>query len=539
MLQSMFGFVDQSLSIRDIASDLGASEASVRNWIKTGYLRLDERKQITHESYVHFKSEIVGSKKLNKRANKQFLTLPLRRNDIKSYGPTSICPSINYEKSLTESHKNKEGIFYTPDNLADQFFADLPSDRQNLTFLDPCCGTGNFLLAAIRNGFSPQNVFGFDTDSHAIEITKQRLLKYPEFELENVKRGDFLRPTCDKIGHGHRFDVIMTNPPWGKKLPKTERETIGNSLGAGKSIDTCSLFFLKSLKHLKLGGYCGFLLPDSFFNIGTFEAARRQVLSLEIIKISDFGKAFSGILTNAVGIFVRNNPAERCNAVDCQEFGAAAPYPRRQSQFSLNPSAIFNFRCSDEQAEAIDHVLSISHTTLRGRAQWGLGIVTGNNARFIRDRPLKGHMPVWKGSDVVNGALKAPTNFIPDDLTLYQQVAPLQIYDAPEKLIYRFISNRLAFFHDREQRRILNSANVMIPEIQFNFGQEYLGNYLNSGVINWLFRSIFSTHKVLRRDLECLPLFLDFMESGDAFNEKDLCHYLGIREADNGAFRIA
>ena len=539
MQQSLFQFDDQTLSIEDIASDLGASEASVRNWIKTGYLLVDDRKKITKESFFHFKREIVGSEKLIKRANKQFVSSARTAKGSEPDNPNSVCPSKNYENSLTAAFKNKEGIFYTPDYIADQFFADLPTDRQSLTFLDPCCGTGNFLLAAIRNGFLPQNVYGFDTDSRAIAIAQSRLSPFYGFPSANVKHRDFLRDKNDAEDWPAKFDVVITNPPWGKKLPKIEREALGRRLGAGKSIDTCSLFFFAALECLKHAGYCGFLLPDSFFNVGAFEAARQRALSLKIVTISDFGKAFVGLLTNAVGITVRNNTASEPNEARCRVLRNGAPHFRRQDQFSSNPNAIFNFRCTDEEAKTIDHALSLPHATLKGQAQWGLGIVTGNNARFVKDHPVTGHMPVWKGSDIGHGSLKPPSTYIPEDLSLYQQVAPLKIYNSPEKLIYKFISNRLVFFHDVEQRRILNSANAMIPESHFNFSQEYLCKYLNSRVINWIFRSIFATHKVLRSDLECLPLFLDFMERGVSFCDEDLCRHLGIKEAGNGTFRIA
>jgi site-specific DNA-methyltransferase (adenine-specific) len=540
MQHSLFQFDESTVAIRAIASDLGASEASVRNWIKTGYLLLGSDKQVTRESYALFKDEVVGSKKLIKRANKQFCSTDTARSARKSARIDLNCPSAIYENSLSEAIKNKEGIFYTPDEISDQFFVDLPSDRSSLTFCDPCCGTGNFLLAAIRNGFSPQNVFGIDTDSAAVEIAKLRLSNCSGFLPSNVTQGDFLQ--CDGM-IGNRppnFDVIMTNPPWGKKLPKEEREVFGRALGAGKSIDTCSLFFLAAFKQLESGGMCGFLLPDSFFNVASFESARRRVLALEVVSLSDFGKPFAGLLTKAIGIVVRNHSADVPNqTVRCNEAKSGRSHVRRQVHFARNPSAIINFNCTDDEARTIEHIMSIAHSTLKGRARWGLGIVTGNNARYVKKQAAPDHMPVWKGSDIHAQGLKPPTAYIPKDLSVYQQVAPIDVYTAPEKLIYKFISNKLEFFHDKEQRYLLNSANILIPDHEFGFDQIYLADYLNSTVINWMFSAIFGTHKILRGDLERLPLFLAFMESGKPFCDAELQSYLGIQEGENGTFRIA
>jgi site-specific DNA-methyltransferase (adenine-specific) len=539
MQELLFQFEAQTHGIGEVASELNVSEASVRNWIKTGYLILDSNKCVTADSLSRFKTEIVGSQKLVNRANKQFAKAVGPASNSKASCSQSGCISADYEASLTPAHKNREGIFYTPDSIADRFFADLPHDREHLTFCDPCCGTGNFLMAAIRSGFSPENVFGFDTDVAAVAIAQDRLSQFSGFSRSNVKVADFLQLGSITDADAAQFDVIMTNPPWGKKLPKEQRAALGRRLGAGKSIDTCSLFLFAALKRLGGNGYCGMLLPESFFNVGTFEEARRHVLNMKIISVSDFGKPFKGLLTKAVGIILRNDTISgEEHAVLCHSTKGAT-HSRQHDSFARNPGAIINFNTDTNQAQTIEHIMRQPHATLRGRARWGLGIVTGNNARFVKDRPYPAHMPVWKGSDIRSGRLMAPSCYIPEDMSIYQQVAPLDLYQAPEKMIYKFISNKLDFFRDDKQRFVLNSANIMIPSENFNFSQDYLTKYFNSSLMNWIFSSIFGTHKVLRGDLECLPLFLDFMESGDAFCEDAFHSYLGIREIENGAFRIA
>ena len=539
MQLALFQTDDQTVNIGAIAAEVGASEASVRNWIKTGYLQLDSKNRVTKESYIRFKEEVIGSEKLNKRANKKFFPDPASKFSKNATLAELTCPSAIYEKSLPVSVRNVEGIFYTPDHITDQFFCDLPEDRENLTFFDPCCGTGNFLVAAIRNGFSIRNIFGVDTDQAAINIAHLRLSQFPDFDPSNVQCRDFLQGCNTSDMRQGKFDVIITNPPWGKKLPKTERELFGRALGAGKSIDTCSLFFLAALKQLEIGGFGGFLLPESFFNVAVFESVRRRALELNLISVSDYGKPFFGLVTRAVGIIIRNTQILQSNlSVRCSPISRHGSYVRQQDQFSRNPNSIINFNCTEDEARTIDHIMGFRHCTLKGRARWGLGIVTGNNSRYVKGEHLQDYIPVCKGSDIALGQIKIPSSFIPMDLSLYQQVAPLEMYTAPEKLIYKFISNELVFFHDKEQRFVLNSANILIPDIEFKFDQKYLSEYLSSRIVNWMFKSIFGTHKILRSDLERLPLFLDFMEFGRRFCEIELCSYLGVEEARNGTFRL-
>ncbi len=123
-------------------------------------------------------------------------------------------------------------------------------------------------------------------------------------------------------------------------------------------------------------------------------------------------------------------------------------------------------------------------------------------------------------------------------MSLYQQVAPLQLYEAREKLIYKFISSRLCFFYDDQQRFVLNSANILIPDKTFPVSTKVLGEFLSSDFMNWVFSNIFNTHKILRGDLESLPIHSQFLKDGPSFDEETYLEYLGIKRNDNGTYRI-
>jgi site-specific DNA-methyltransferase (adenine-specific) len=164
--------------------------------------------------------------------------------------------------------------------------------------------------------------------------------------------------------------------------------------------------------------------------------------------------------------------------------------------------------------------------------------VTGNNKKFARATPALGYIPVFKGSEIFRDRLEGPSTYIPDDLSLYQQVAPKNIYTAKEKLIYRFISSKLVFFHDTEQRFVLNSANVVVPNKNFPVAMSILSHYLSSDFVNWFFGAVFSTHKILRADIESIPIFVDCLRQMTFFDEDELLRTLRLRRS-NGRYRIA
>lgn len=529
------------MSVDDAASRLEVSAASVRNWIKTGYLCQTGRGVISIESFEYFKNNVAGGEKLTTRANKSLKDSHDHEKLQKEFGGLLKEDKIDvegmgsrYEKSLSNAYRNKEGVYYTPSNITEQFFRHLPNNCAGLSFCDPCCGSGNFIVTAIEHGIKPENIYGYDTDPVAVEMTKRRILERTGYKTTNIIYGDFLK-TLLKSNNSH-FDIIITNPPWGKKINKGQKEMYAYALGAGKSVDTSSLFFFGCLSKLNKGGYLGFLLQDAFFNVASFEYARKKALSLNIKALMDFGKPFRGLLTKARGIVVQRCRVSNGNFIRCEANGLTTV--RSQNSFNGNPKSILNFSCSPEESEVIEHLYQQQHLTLSGKARYGLGIVTGNNKKFCIDEPRDGYIPVYKGADICKNRINEPTNYIPDDLAQYQQVAPKDLFDAKEKLIYRFISTDLVFYRDTCQRYFLNSINMLVLNDDFSITTKQLGQILNSKVINWLFKSIFETHKVLRSDIESLPIHDQYFKKHSEFTEESFFNYLGIEEQNSGTFRI-
>ena len=543
-MKDLFGEpVFEGLSVKEAAEAAGVSTATIRNWLKTGYLAWLRKGLVDKESLDSFLSDVAGREKLTRRANKS-------RKDTHDHAGLSALVAerigdtggqalgTRYESSLSGSYRNREGIYYTPGEIVSDMLRGIPV-RKDTTFLDPCCGSGNFIMGALQLCIRPENIHGFDTDPNAIAITRKRILEETGCEAgpvnENIRPCNFLEEARILEKEAVQFDLIFTNPPWGKKLKLKEKEALTRVFGAGRSMDTSSLFFFAALQLLSPGGSLWFLVQEALFNISTFGDTRRRMLGGRITRIIDYGRPFRGLLSKAQA-FILGGDLESPVTVSCET--ADGPHLREKSSFASNPGQIINFWLRSEEARCIERIYSLPHTTLEGRARWALGIVTGNNARYCRsDRP-EGYVPVYRGSDITPGGLAPAGNFIPGDFSLYQQVAPLSMYQAEEKLIYRFISSDLVFFHDREQRYILNSANLLIPDKDPGLPMGEICALFNSGVMNWLFRSLFNTHKVLRGDLEQLPLHLEYFRDHGTFREESYLAYLGLEKTGDGSFRL-
>jgi site-specific DNA-methyltransferase (adenine-specific) len=540
MQTNIFGEIElYGLTIDQAARTADVSAATIRNWIKTGYLIQSSKGYISQDSLDKFMSNVAGKEKLHSRANKlqkdehdhkqvsERIHLLMKEHSSENIG-------VEYEHSLSNSYRNKEGIYYTPPWVVKDMLQSIKISHET-TFLDPCCGSGNFIVEAIRQGIDPKNIYGFDIDENAVMITKKRIKDEFGFDTPNIRVGNFLQE-AHKLSVSHiYFDLIFTNPPWGKKIEKTEKEKYSRLYGCGASLDTSSLFLAASLTITKTGGYLGFLIQEAFFNISTFEDIRKKVITKKILRLIDYGKAFKGIVAKAQAIIIKNEKAEAEDIVNCS--CDKVSFERSQASFASNPKHILNFLTDETEAQVINRLYSVKHIALKDRANWALGIVTGNNDRFCSNIHKKGYIPIYKGSDITKEGLKKPSTYIINDFSKFQQVAPLEMYLAKEKLIYKFISSDLCFYYDKEQNYILNSANLLIP-LNIGISAEQLTNLLNSEIINWLFKKLFSTHKVLRGDLELLPIHLDYYAKNQFFSENQYLNFLNITKTDDGTYRI-
>jgi adenine-specific DNA-methyltransferase len=114
--------------------------------------------------------------------------------------------------------RKRHGRHYTPPELA-RFLArrgaaHLPPGRR-LKILDPACGDGELLLAAVaaaaEQGHEVGELAGLDLDADAVGRARTRLARVPAAVSLSV--GDFTRAPGGGAPFG-RFDLIITNPPY-------------------------------------------------------------------------------------------------------------------------------------------------------------------------------------------------------------------------------------------------------------------------------------------------------------------------------------
>ncbi|MDR0763440.1 MAG: N-6 DNA methylase, partial [Bacteroidales bacterium] len=395
-----------------------------------------------------------------------------------------------YQMLQTEGEKNIKGSYYTPQKIVRNMVSDIVLKGSDKV-LDPCCGSGVFLFNILN--ISPEQIYGVDIDPIAIMLARiNYFLKFPQttitpkiYEADYLEHPNLLSVRSDNfrkhIGE-NSFNYIITNPPWG-----------GINIHKG---EVFSCFLIKSYEHLSQNGQMRFLLPYSILNVKSHQDIRKYLLEkTDLRKIYLHPGSFSGVMTQYISIEV----------VKAKEISDVFTIYDNSKQCKINKKILTaenNFVISaveDIDKQIIDIVQQKRKYDL-SNSVWALGIVTGDNKEKLFDKPLLGCEPIYTGKEITPFRLKKPTKYIVYERANFQQVAKDEIYRAKEKLVYKFISNKLVFSIDKSQSLFLNSANILIPNIP-NMSIYSVAAFLNSELYQYLYQKTFGEIKILKGSL--------------------------------------
>ena len=414
---------------------------------------------------------------------------------------------IVYQSIQSEGSRSQRGVYNTPPHIVDDIFSEYACPGK--PYLDPCCGTGQFLLGAVRAGYSdPSMLYGYELDSISARIARINLMLAfagkefkPRILQENALKA---QGSSAAAGFHCRFGLVATNPPWGAAVSRggeNDCSSLHPHISSGESF---SLFLSKSIKMADDNGIVSSILPESILNIKVHSDIRDYILKHTRIKrVTCLGRAFPTVLSPVIRLDLKKGTGSGSGMVKVVPKNGSE-YRVDQQRFRENSGFLFDVFTRTEEKRIIDFVYDRPHATLKDNADWAVGIVTGNNRKYVSTIRENGMEPVYRGRDIEKYRLKPPGSFISFKPELFQQTAPEETYRAPEKLVYRFISDRLVFACDSSGSLTLNSANIIIPRLQ-GYPVRLVLAFLNSSLFQFVFSKCFRTRRILRGDLERLP----------------------------------
>jgi type I restriction enzyme M protein len=196
-----------------------------------------------------------------------------------------------------EDTKSGAGQYFTPRQLIKAMVAVIrPKPMQSIC--DPACGTGGFFLAS----------HDYISNNYSLDTKEKEFLKLETFKgweivpdtarlcvmnlyLHGIGGADSPIVVADSLlsDPGDRFDIVLTNPPFGKKSSVTITNGDGKASKDSLTYErddfwaTTSNKQLNFLQHvktlLKINGKCAIVVPDNvLFEGGAGETVRKKLL---------------------------------------------------------------------------------------------------------------------------------------------------------------------------------------------------------------------------------------------------------------------
>lgn len=405
--------------------------------------------------------------------------------------------------------RKREGIYYTPGMILRQMIGTLEDFGllpKGCRLWDPCCGSGNFLLAVYERTGCLEGLNGSDSDMTSITLARINLvLASGTKDIPALKKQ--LRCEDSLYSRYGGYDLVLGNPPWGQHYSPQQKAYLKHAFAttAGqRRIESFGVFTELGLKACREGGILAFILPEALMQT-ELHAPIRDYIRQESnpIYLRYWGNRFRKIQCPAMSLFLKKEPG----GFSTRGLQVVTP----SEMFCISGERVLGrdhwpLDINDQDDELLKKIeTQVPVWTLRGQAEFALGIVTGDNTQFLSREPAPGLEPVWAGGQVFAYRIAPPEAYIRFDREALQQVAPDSDYRRNAKLIYRFISQVPVAAYDDGQRLTLNSANVLIPQIE-GCHIKYVLAILNSRVMQYYYLKLFSSLKVLRWHLESLPI---------------------------------
>jgi len=259
--------------------------------------------------------------------------ISLNKTDLDTKG-------VAFEQFMEDFFKGKSGQYFTPREIV-SFAVKMMDIKNDDLVLDPACGSGGFLLHALDevrsqaeeyyegddaekyrfwHDFAQNNLFGIEINDSIARVAKMNMIIHDDGHT-NVIGFDALedigKMTEKNRGfEKNRFDVIVTNPPFGANVKRSEHpylEKFALGQNGKKSRDnqkTEILFIERCIDFLKPGtGQMAIVLPDGILTNSSLQYVRDFIMEraqiLAVVSLPQIAFMHYGAGVKSSLVFIR------------------------------------------------------------------------------------------------------------------------------------------------------------------------------------------------------------------------------------------
>lgn len=478
------------------------------------------------------------------------------------------------ESEMDQEYRRFNGCYYTDLNFAKKMVDDLFSNMAEknikkiakLKFLEPCVGTGNFVIAylqkllenGINNGDAEEainNIYVCDTNDSVLDQYKTVFGNYVKNAFGITLHDDYFQkhvgrsllfdlnankiqymPITDTFSGNDHYDIIMTNPPYKNlkaekdqfhddadyekiKAKYAEVSCISKKIFRYSTSGVLNLYklFVEEIieKYAKNGTMIGLLIPSTMLSDKTCEKIRSRII--------DTCKIFS---VDVIG--------EDSSIVDAQqglcalsiEKGLKNDIIKINKNFTFNNNIYTKVEIEDiinkKTGNAIIAVNENEYRTLKKLRCFP----TVSDHDFIHN--MRGEFDLTEYKSMIRGAgqyklLRGRNikSYVPDydsgeyaDSKFVDSTAKKK-YVLSERIACQQISNmltdqRLIFSLIEPGTVLANSCNfITVDSNDCGIDLYVLLGLFNSSIVNWLFKLTSSNNHINNYEIDALPIPFD------------------------------
>jgi DNA (cytosine-5)-methyltransferase 1/site-specific DNA-methyltransferase (adenine-specific) len=209
-----------------------------------------------------------------------------------------------FETNLPDSFKKANGIFYTDIELAKNIvqFLDIAKDK---SVIDPCCGTGSFIYALQRNGYS--DVYGCDFEQDTVSKCRELTNSTSVYHYDTINNNGI--ETLSHINHD-KFDVVIGNPPYaplsGDTSLSCDAEFNRQVVASGNNLFVAAIY--RTFELCKEDGIISIIVPKNVLHIPAYAKLREVLLRKKtILSIIELGIHFKTVRGEQIVLTVKNS----------------------------------------------------------------------------------------------------------------------------------------------------------------------------------------------------------------------------------------
>lgn len=190
-----------------------------------------------------------------------------------------------YEELIQNTFEKSENQqFFTPRTVVEFMLKLIPNGGKSLSICDPACGSGGFLIEALKLGVNSKDLYGMEIDKRMAWVAQMNLQIHDGLGATvSYLSGDGALGLESELTNKvpkNGFDVIITNPPFGSDF--TNQNSLDKfTLGKGRSNRRRGVLFIeRCINWIKKGtGYLAIILDDSVLNGSANEDVRNYILN--------------------------------------------------------------------------------------------------------------------------------------------------------------------------------------------------------------------------------------------------------------------